>query len=301
MPAPALLLRLFNCFIFCNMAIGAIAISTSQKRDPPAPPFADTSARNGDSVDGTGVIVLGNDVGDPLAPATLLNDREIMAGFDPNIGQPFSVSVNDTIVQLAQTRLNGGTVQQIGTLGGTVTHTMEVTTLNPFPDRLDILIAGTADVQFSTGPLGTLVFMRADTGQGFLQIGIPQQTFNGAACQISGTMTHQAYLNGQTGAYNVDRDLDSGRVLFNSGASTYTLPNMTGANFRGGFTTRAAVFNAAGIVFQASAGQTIRFGAAASSVGGTLTSVTVGSTVRLVLINQTTWFTESFTGTWVPA
>ncbi len=68
-----------------------------------------------------------------------------------------------------------------------------------------------------------------------------------------------------------------------------------------GTVVRVAVLNAAGVAFQAGVGQTILFGGAASTVGGTLTSVTVGSTATVTLVNATTWVTEAFTGAWVPA
>lgn len=59
--------------------IGLAPFGVTQKKDPSGPPFAANSADNGDSVDLTsGKIVLGNDVGDPLMPAALLKDREIV-------------------------------------------------------------------------------------------------------------------------------------------------------------------------------------------------------------------------------
>jgi hypothetical protein len=62
------------------MSIGTVSLNTSHKKEPtgsPGPPFLPTSAYNGLSVDSTGKIVLGNDYGDPLQPATLLDVREI--------------------------------------------------------------------------------------------------------------------------------------------------------------------------------------------------------------------------------
>lgn len=62
--------------------IGLAPFGVSQKKDPapqPAPPFAANSADQGASVDlSTGRIVLGNDVGDPLMPAAITKDREIV-------------------------------------------------------------------------------------------------------------------------------------------------------------------------------------------------------------------------------
>jgi hypothetical protein len=64
------------------MSIGVISLSTSQKKEiitiPPSGfPFTAGSAHNGVSIDAAGKVVLGNDAGDPGAPAILLNDREI--------------------------------------------------------------------------------------------------------------------------------------------------------------------------------------------------------------------------------
>src|ERR1700719_3214746 len=65
-------------------SLGMPGLGVFQKKEPfptpvpPGPPFLLTSADNGLSVDATSRrIVLGNDVGDPLAPAVLLTDREI--------------------------------------------------------------------------------------------------------------------------------------------------------------------------------------------------------------------------------
>jgi hypothetical protein len=68
------------------MSIGTVSLNTSHKKEPagmPGPPFAANSARNGLSVDSSGHIVFGNDVGDGTAPAKLLNNRFVpMEGFD---------------------------------------------------------------------------------------------------------------------------------------------------------------------------------------------------------------------------
>jgi hypothetical protein len=295
-----LLLKLFNFFTFYSMGIGLSGTTTTQKREITGP-FPAGVAANGDSVDASGVIVLGNDVGDVLAPARLLNNREIITS--PVLpALPFFVSFNDSTF-LCETQLTGTNILMLAGAGGQPIFEQRVN--NGVQNEIFQIIgtgSGTTDIGVGTPGPGTITVISLQHSSTFMQLGTPiQGTFNGAHVQINGSMTHQASLNGQTGAYNVDRDLDSARVLFNSGAATYTLPNMTGANDRPGFTVRAAVVNAAGIVIQASAGQTMRFGAAASSVAGTLTSVTVGSTIRLVLVNSTTWFTESFTGTWVPA
>jgi len=60
------------------MSRGGSALDRVNKQQPVGPPFIPAAAQNGDSVDGTGKIVLGNDVGGILA--TLLNNREIPTG-----------------------------------------------------------------------------------------------------------------------------------------------------------------------------------------------------------------------------
>ncbi len=260
-------------------------------------PAGSGNSSNGLSIDGTsGDNVLGNNVGQVGSPAQLLNNREIMT--DNPLGSfPFSVAFN-SVSFLCQTILDGRLLQMLAAAGGQ--PTFELRTNNGVSNEIfQIIGTGGGDTQFFCGVVTPLLYGNVQSSQGFVQFGPPLQTFNTAALQVSGTMTHRAFVDGHTGAYNVDRDLDSGKILFNSGAATYTLPNMTGANTRTGFTIRAAVMNAAGITFQLSAGQTLRFGGIASSVAGTISATTVGSTVRLVLINSTTWVTESFTGTWV--
>jgi hypothetical protein len=96
------------------MSIGVISLSTSQKREivpQPGPPFTSDSAHNGLSVDTAGKIVLGNDVGDPGAPAQLLNDREIIT--EDVLFNLFAVILNSAF-SLIQTRLTGQTIEMIG-------------------------------------------------------------------------------------------------------------------------------------------------------------------------------------------
>src|SRR5712664_2508883 len=130
------------------MGIGIAGVVTTQKREITGP-FPVGVAVNGTSIDAPGRVVLGNDVGDPLNPAILLNNREINMGFDPNTGQPFSVAFNDTNVAFAETVIKGGTLQQKAVLGGFVIDTMEVAT-GGLADRYDISMFGGGSIQFST-------------------------------------------------------------------------------------------------------------------------------------------------------
>jgi hypothetical protein len=166
------------------------------------------------------------------------------------------------------------------------------------PDSMEIFATGNGFINFQINQIVTM--MRIQTATFNVQIGPTLVIFNGASLQVSGTTTSRDLVQGQgAGAYDVDRDLDSRKFFTNSGAATFNMPNMAAANLRSGFVFRLTIDNAAGATVQMSAGQTVRFGAAASSVGGTISSVTVGSALEIVLINSSTWVTRSFTGTWV--
>jgi hypothetical protein len=70
------------------MGLGGAAVITNQKREPSGAPFTPTSARNGLSVDGAGMIVLGNDVGG--SAADLISDRQVnQHGFSLQLTQDY--------------------------------------------------------------------------------------------------------------------------------------------------------------------------------------------------------------------
>lgn len=130
------------------------------------------------------------------------------------------------------------------------------------------------------------------------QIGPGMVTFNGADLQVSGSLTNRrAFLSKGASPYDIDRDLDSGVLFVNSAAVTFNLPNMAAALNRTGFIFRLCVKDVAGVTVQTFAGQLIRFGSIATSVGGTLASVDVGAYVVLVW-DSVDWVTESFVGAW---
>lgn len=333
------------------MGIGAIAIQTSQKKEPSGPPFVPTSAHNGASIDAGGKVVLGNDVGDPSAPAQLINDREINT--EDALFNLFALILNSAATGII-TRLTGQTIEMIGSAQtsplismvttGSLTQqqiTMDnsaggdnavvLTTsgaagnnlismvgtqgnanflastagggiaqmrVNSGGQSLEIFTNGTGHINFQINQIITVI--RINTATFNTQIASTQVADNGATLQVSGTLTNRLVVQGQgAGAYNVDRDLDSGKLFTNSGAATFNLPNMAAANLRLGFILRITIDNVAGSTVQASAGQTIRFAGSASSVGGTISSTQVGDYLELILINSSTWVTASFTGTWV--
>ncbi len=126
------------------MAIGAVSISTSAKKELAGSPFTPTSARNGTSIDGAGKVVLGNAVGGTLA--ALLDSREIPSGgFNLSLSGTgnFSVgtatpaarihalsSINNTSIVLSENSIDGtqssaeframiggGSITELGTTG----------------------------------------------------------------------------------------------------------------------------------------------------------------------------------------
>jgi hypothetical protein len=288
------------------MGIGVIALQTSQKREQSGPPFVTGSANNGLSVDAvSGKIVLGNDTGDPLAPAALLSDREILTE-DVALNN-FAVLLN-AIQTSVLTRLSGSIIEMIGTNGALAR--IRIQTDAAGLSLLDIrnvndmftLDAGNnpGTITFSAGQIVASPWLQVDTATRAAQIGSTLVASNTATLQVTGTLTNRLFISGiGAGTTNVDRDLDSGKLFFNSAAANLALPNMAGANTRTGFILRANCAAVAGITITASAGQTIRFGSLATSSGGTLSSTDVGAYAVITLINSATWVTETFNGAWV--
>jgi hypothetical protein len=122
--------------------------------------------------------------------------------------------------------------------------------------------------------------------------------FNGATLQVSGNHTYRKFDQSQNGTLTLDRDMDSAKVLRNSGALTINFPNFVGANFRDGFFVDVLVTNAAGITVNAGAGRLIHFGDLATSVNGTLNSTSVGACCRIYVVDSTTFYANFFIGAW---
>lgn len=288
------------------MGIGGVSIVTSQKREQAAgPPFNVAAANNGDSVDTvTGKIVLGNDVGQAGSPAQLLSNREIITG-DALTG-PFTLLLNDQ-QNLATSNIGSGLLT-LDETGGNINATMNIKSssgigaaildLFNVTNNTDFAIVnnGGNAVQFVTGGLNVSSY--STLAPNTVQIGAPLVAFNSAALQVTGGLTYRRFIQ-SPGNITINRDLDSGKLFFNTAVTTLTTPNVVGANFRAGLNFDVAITNAAGITVQLTAPQVALFGNTATSAGGTLSSVTVGSTLRLTLINQTTWVTNYFTGVWV--
>lgn len=305
------------------MGIGVVGIQTSQKKEQSGAPFASGSAHNGTSIDTTGKVVLGNNVGEAGSPAQLTSDREIIT--EDALFNLFALVLNSIVTGTA-TRMDGQTISIIGgfatntfiniisgdfgnsqlnivssTTGGNAVIVMNSATsrfeMFSNADHLTISPTGSGHVLFTVQ--GFIDVWSINTTTFFTQIGPTLVNDNGATLQITGTTTYRYLQQGQgAGAYNIDRDLDSGKLFTNSAAATFNLFNSVGANFRGGFIFRLNIANAAGGTVQAQVGEVIRFGSLSTSVGGTISSTDVGACITLVLTTGG-WVTESFIGAWV--
>lgn len=312
------------------MGLGTTAISTNAKKEipgPPSPPFDPSSADNGLSVNNaSGRIVLGNDLGDIAAPAQLLSDRDIQ--MEDSGGNQYRIFLT-SLFAAVQTAVSGYSLEILGqdnttpsiTVGGGNNVNAEIALIAGTGSAVDInmqatsgtvshnMVCGNDSLQWLVDGSGAILFGISDfgipitvmqfyTATQTMQLGSPQVAANGATVQIAGTLNRR-YLRSSKGAnYNVDRDTDSDLMFTNSAAVIFTMPNMVGANDRPGFIFRVHVNNAAGVTVQAAGGQTIHFGSLASSSGGTVASVTVGSSVTLQWDGTSGWIAEAFTGVW---
>ncbi len=282
------------------MGLGSIGLQTSQKKEQAGAPFTPTSAENGVSINTSGEVVLGNDVGAVGSPAILLSNREIITQSGVS---SFSLFLNAAVTGIT-TGLDGRTIAVTGanntnplisvTTGTPGTSLMRLQANN---DRFDQQVSGGGSLLFRVGTPAVTSYCMVNVTTRRVQFGPTLQALNNADFQVSGTLTRSVLVRGPVaGGIAINQLLDSDELWINGGLLTLTLP-LTGV----GTIVRVAVLNALGIVFQAGVGQTILFGAAASTAGGTLTSVTVGSTATVTLVTATIWVTEAFTGTWVPA
>jgi hypothetical protein len=280
------------------MGIGVVSLTTSQKREQSGPPFAAGSADNGVSVDAvSGRIVLGNDASDPLAPAALLSIREILTGL-------FSLILRRSAGGGATTTMNGLSIVIAGGAGTlpavTVTATSGQASINvqTAADAFSIRPDGSGHIDFRIQNLIDVWTINTTTGN--TQMGSTFVADNGALLQLNGTLTNRVLVSGVgAGTTTIDRNLDTGKLFLTSAANNLALPDMTGSNTRLGFRLRYTIGTTAGGTITASAGQTIRFGSLATSSGGTLSSTDVGAYISIILINASTWVTETFNGAWV--
>lgn len=213
-------------------------------------------------------------------------------------------------IALIESRTNdfgSSQITAVNTVDGDATVTANVTqNLGGIPqlvvrlavnDRLGI-VAKTGEIAFQVGQfaLQSMAFntatlctkVQSDTGA----------AYNGATLQVSGTHTYRKFDQSQNGALTLDRDLDSAKVIRNSGALTVDFPNFIGANFRVGFFVDFLVTNAGGITVNAGAGRLIHFGDLSTSVNGTISATNVGDCCRIYVVDPTTFYAIFFTGAW---
>lgn len=126
------------------------------------------------------------------------------------------------------------------------------------------------------------------------------------AIDTSLNATGVGYLNGSqvrilpktqaASPYSVSATVDNRTAMTNEGATslvTFTLPTAV-ANLDYSF----YIQDADGLRITANTGDTIRFSATVTAAAGSITSTTVGSSIRLYAINATEWVATSLIGTW---
>jgi len=247
-------------------------------------------------------LVLGNNVGDVLAPAQFLNDREIRTA---------NFALNFVNVGMSMSTRITGTGLRVEALGAPLTFTDIVSGRISIKSNIDIFYRGE---DFTTGTLGD--FYTNGVGCGLRANSVPRSVFlfaatgnlkvgasptlvaedNAAKLQVDGSATYQRFISAQTVAYNVSATEDNNKVFTNQGAGASVAFSLPGA--AAGRTYVFAVQDVDGLSIIAAAGDTIRFGVNVTAAGGTVSSITIGSTVRLTALNTTEWFAEYFEGLW---
>lgn len=290
-------------------------------------PVGSGDAKNGVSLDTDGDVVLGNRLNDAAAPGRLLNNREIWMQSDS--GARFGLTLNQQGTGL-KTLLRGDRVAITGV--DATSGLLSVITGDDGTATLQAVtgLAGTSVVSATAGDGGISVLrvgsgttdlmeIAAD-GNGAINFNIQGTfasmqvntttictkfqsdtgaAFNGATVQISGTCTKRFMQRSfGDGTIVLDRDLDSAKSLRNNGATIFELPTMIGSDFREGFYIDVLCNNAAGVTISATAGVTILYGTTATSAGGNISSVDVGSFIRVMIIDSTTFCTCFSIGNW---
>jgi hypothetical protein len=234
-------------------------------------PAGSGNATNGLSVDPvSGDYVLGNNTSQAGAPAQLLSDREIIT--------------NNNRLTLKDT--TGVTCRML--IGNTAAFNISLT-------------SSVAQINYGLNQgILPLIFLRQSDGA--INIGQDGAAFNNAQLQISGTMTSRLLIRSQSsGSMNLDRTVDSGKVLTNSNATgqlTINLPSIVASNYAG-FHCYIVVDKNNGIRVT-SPDATINVSGQIAAAGAFVTSALVGSVLHLVCIaGGTHWHAMSVTGSWI--
>lgn len=176
--------------------------------------------------------------------------------------------------------------------------------------RADAISPGTAQIQMNATTSGTAeggFVSDGVTGQGIwvwpggtIRIGLfptAAGNDNGALLQVAGTMTNGFFTSPQTTTpIAVSSANDLNKVFTNEGAAALVQFNLPGA--AAGRQYEFIVQDAVGITVDAAAGDTIRIGTSVTAASGSITSTTVGSTIKLKAINATEWIATSMMGAW---
>jgi hypothetical protein len=262
-----------------------------------ANPATVLTADNGLSKDIPSNVQLGNANGAVGDPGQLLNNREIVTGV---FNLKFINGADQLILTGSSLRSINGTLI-VDVLPGVV----QVAASNAIQFRGSDVASGNVgdfcvngvSMGMRPGQVSRGVWTFSLTGNA--KIG-NEPTSNAddnlAKLNVAGSLTCERFVSAKTVAYNIATSDDNNKLFNNQGAAAlvaFTLPAAVA-----GRTFLFVVQDADGISVTAAAGDTIRIELNVSAAGGTITSTTIGSTVRLTALNTTEWFAEFYTGLW---
>jgi hypothetical protein len=262
-----------------------------------ANPATVLTADNGLSKNIPSNVQLGNGFGDPGDPGQLLNNRYIKTGvFTLNfVNGSDSVIVTGSSIRV----INGLLITDI--LPGQI----QVTSQNQIQFRASDQATNNVG-DFFSGPVGCGI-RPAQVSRGLhlfsltgnCKIGNEPTVVaddNLAKLNVDGSLTCQRFVSAKTVAYNVATPDDNNKLFNNQGAAALVAFTLPGA--AAGRTFLFVVQDVDGLSITAAAGDTIRIEVNVTAAGGTITSTTIGSTVRLTALNTTEWIAEFYIGLW---
>lgn len=265
----------------------------------PAPPAFNTgplpgtlmNARNGNSVDTSGAVVLGQDEGEAGNPGALLSNREIPTNdfgiFLRTISSVATLTANRIAIDFDEFFANGSfALTAIGT-GNFFILTYDGTAFQiqnnigaaiRIANNMDMAFGGYPDTR-DDGVTSKVLYTSASGG---LLLG----SVSSQATRVISPKT--------TSPVVVSATADLNKVFTNEGAAgsiTFQLPAAAA-----GLTYTFVSQNVNAMVVIVTAGDTIRLG---GNINTTTNTTEVGSTLCLVAINATEWISVATEGTWV--
>lgn len=248
------------------------------------------AARNGvstETVAGVVYVVLGNAVGAVGDPGQLLSDREIMMN-------AFNILLNGG--PTGSVRFNATNI--VVTSGNLINYRAIYVTTGVVADFAAQEFGASFFVQSTQR--GIHIFSNASPQVGNVRIGNLPTAFsdnNTATLQVAGTLTNDFFVSPQTATpYAINANNDKNKVFTNEGAAVQIQFNLPTA--AAGRMFEFIVQDADGIIIDAAAGDTIRIAGDVTAASGSISSTTVGSTIKLKAINATEWIATSMTGAW---